>query len=55
MAPWVVTCSCGWTQEYSQRWAAESVAKLNPKLGEADSAGVGGVTIIITTGAKRTM
>ena len=32
MADWVVTCSCGWTRECSSRWAAESVAKLHPKL-----------------------
>jgi hypothetical protein len=29
-----VTCSCGWTREFLQRWAAESAAKLHPKLGE---------------------
>ncbi len=34
MAAWVVTCSCGWTSEFSQRWAAESAAKLHPKLGK---------------------
>ena len=28
----MVTCSCGWTRECSSRWAAESVAKLHPKL-----------------------
>jgi hypothetical protein len=33
MAAWVVTCSCGWTSEFSQRWASESAAKLHPKLG----------------------
>ncbi len=33
MAAWVVTCSCGWTSEFSQRWAAESAAKLHLKLG----------------------
>ncbi|HET9926835.1 MAG TPA: hypothetical protein VFS98_22165 [Methylomirabilota bacterium] len=38
MAAWVVTCSCGWTSEFSQRWAAESAAKLHPKLGEPDTA-----------------
>jgi hypothetical protein len=32
----VVTCSCGWTSEFSQRWAAESAAKLHPRLGEPD-------------------
>ena len=32
---WLLTCSCGWTSEFSQRWAAESAAKLHPKLGEA--------------------
>jgi|HubBroStandDraft_6_1064221.scaffolds.fasta_scaffold1608587_2 hypothetical protein len=31
---WLVTCSCGWTSEFSQRRHAESVAKLHPKLGE---------------------
>ncbi len=30
---WVVTCSCGWTSDFSQRWAALSAAKLHPKLG----------------------
>jgi hypothetical protein len=30
---WRITCSCGWTSEFSQRWHAESVAKLHPKLG----------------------
>ncbi len=29
---WLLTCSCGWTREFSQRWAAESAAKLHPKL-----------------------
>ena len=37
---WLVTCSCGWTSEFSQRWAAESAAKLHPKLGEAGIAHV---------------
>ena len=32
---WLVTCSCGWTSDFSHRWHAESVAKLHPKLGEA--------------------
>ncbi len=40
MAAWVVTCSCGWTSEFSQRWAAESATKLHPKLGEAGIAHV---------------
>jgi hypothetical protein len=31
---WLLTCSCGWTREFLQRWAAESAAKLHPKLGE---------------------
>lgn len=31
---WLVTCSCGWTSDFFQRWHAESVAKLHPKLGE---------------------
>jgi hypothetical protein len=31
---WLVTCSCGWTSEFSQRRHAESVAKLHPRLGE---------------------
>ena len=35
---WLLTCSCGWTREFSQRWAAESAAKLHPKLGEPDTA-----------------
>jgi hypothetical protein len=35
---WLVTCSCGWTSEFSQRWHAESVAKLHPKVGEASIA-----------------
>jgi hypothetical protein len=38
MATWVVTCSCGWTSDFSQRWHAESVAKLHPRLGEASIA-----------------
>ncbi len=29
---WLITCSCGWTRELSQRWAAESAAELHPKL-----------------------
>jgi hypothetical protein len=29
---WLLTCSCGWTRECSSRWAAESAAKLHPKL-----------------------
>ncbi len=32
---WLITCSCGWTRELSQRWAAESAAKLHPKLSAA--------------------
>jgi len=35
---WLVTCSCGWSSDFSQRWHAESVAKLHPKLGEANVA-----------------
>jgi hypothetical protein len=31
---WLLTCSCGWTSAFSQRWHAESVAKLHPRLGE---------------------
>ena len=31
--PWILTCSCGWTRQFSQRWATESAAKLHPKLG----------------------
>jgi hypothetical protein len=31
---WRLTCSCGWTSEFSQRWHAESAAKLHPKLGK---------------------
>jgi len=34
----LLTCSCGWTREFSQRWAAESAAKLHPKLGEPGTA-----------------
>jgi hypothetical protein len=30
---WLITCSCGWTREFSQRWAAESGARLHPMLG----------------------
>ena len=30
---WCIRCSCGWTSDFSQRWAAESAAKLHPKLG----------------------
>jgi hypothetical protein len=30
----LLTCSCGWTSAFSQRWHAESVAKLHPRLGE---------------------
>jgi hypothetical protein len=33
-APWVVTCSCGWTREFSRRWAAESAVQRHPRLGE---------------------
>jgi hypothetical protein len=29
---WLVTCSCSWTREAWSRWAAESMAKLHPKL-----------------------
>jgi len=29
---WLVTCSCRWTREAWSRWAAESMAKLHPKL-----------------------
>ncbi len=35
---WLLTCSCGWAREFSQRWAAESAAKLHPKLGEPGTA-----------------
>ncbi len=38
MPEWLVTCSCGWTRECSSRWAAESVAKLHPKLGASTAA-----------------
>jgi hypothetical protein len=30
---WLIICSCGWIRECSSQWAAESVAKLHPKLG----------------------
>jgi hypothetical protein len=29
---WLVTCSCSWTRAAWSRWAAESIAKLHPKL-----------------------
>jgi hypothetical protein len=29
---WFLTCSCGWSRECISRWAAESVAKLHPRL-----------------------
>jgi hypothetical protein len=29
---WLVTCSCSWTRGAWSRWAAESMAKLHPKL-----------------------
>jgi hypothetical protein len=32
---WLLTCSCGWTSEFSQRQHAESAAKLHPKLGRS--------------------
>ena len=32
MPEWLVTCSCGWTRDCSSQWAAESVAKLHPKI-----------------------
>ncbi len=35
---WLLTCSCGWTREFSSQWAAESVAKLHPKLGQPGTA-----------------
>ncbi len=34
---WLVTCSCGWGRECSSRWAAESAAKLHPRLSEPGS------------------
>jgi hypothetical protein len=34
---WLVTCSCGWGRECVSQWAAESVAKLHPKLGAPDA------------------
>ena len=37
---WLLTCSCGWTSEFSQRWHAESAAKLHPRLGAAGIAHV---------------
>jgi hypothetical protein len=33
-----VTCSCGWTSDFSQRWAAESAAKLHLKIGDTSIA-----------------
>ena len=35
---WLLTCSCGWTSDFSQRWHAESAAKLHPKLGKPRTA-----------------
>ncbi len=29
---WLVICSCGWSRECISQWAAESVAKLHPRL-----------------------
>jgi len=29
---WLLTCSCSWSRECISRWAAESMAKLHPKL-----------------------
>jgi len=29
---WLVTCSCGWTRECSSEWAAQSGAKVHPRL-----------------------
>ena len=34
---WLLTCSCGWTTALSSQWAAESAAKLHPKLGKPDT------------------
>jgi len=34
---WLVICSCGWGRECISRWAAESVAKLHPRLGASDT------------------
>lgn len=31
---WVVTCSCGWGRECASEWAAESVSRLHPQLGD---------------------
>jgi len=31
---WLVTCSCGWARECISDWAAESVSKLHPQLGD---------------------
>ena len=31
---WLVTCSCGWERECVSEWAAQSVSKLHPQLGD---------------------
>jgi hypothetical protein len=33
---WLVICSCGWRRECSSEWAANSVARLHPKLAAKD-------------------
>jgi hypothetical protein len=33
---WLVTCSCGWGRECVSEWAAQSVSKLHPQLGQMD-------------------
>ena len=33
-SPWLVVCSCGWERECSSEWAARSVSKLHPQLGD---------------------
>jgi hypothetical protein len=31
MATWVVTCSYGWTRQFSRCWAAESAGEAAPE------------------------
>ncbi len=32
---WLVSCSCGWSRECISQWAAQTVAKLHPRLSES--------------------
>jgi hypothetical protein len=40
---WIVRCSCGWDRKCVSQWAAESVAKMHPRL--ADPATVHTVSV----------